>query len=101
MLSKFKTNKNNLQSKTGKPFWNFSNTMMCMAIFLVLPTCTFTALSALLPVLNPSLFLLMFSSNKSPYATSIPWIDNANECQYTNRNWHDNKCWDEEHSPTF
>lgn len=75
--------------------------MLCMAIFLVLPICTFTAFSSLFPALNSSLFSLVTSSNESPHATSIPWIDNASECQYTNRNWHDNKCWDEQHSPTF
>lgn len=104
MLSNFKTTKttkNKQQSKTGKHFWTFNNTVLCIAIFLVLPICTFTAFFSLFSSTNYSLFSLITSSNDSPHATSIPWIDNASECQYTNRSWHENKCWDDEHSHTF
>lgn len=33
--------------------------------------------------------------------TSIPWINNRSDCQYSGRTWHDDKCWDYEHSYMF
>lgn len=41
------------------------------------------------------------SISTSSYPTSIPWINNKSECEYTNRNWRDGKCWDSEHNPMF
>ncbi len=100
MLSNFKKKKNLRQLKAGKPFWNFNNIILGIAVFLALPSCAFTTFYYLFSSSASSLYFLN-SSTESPHATSIPWIDNASECQYTHRNWHDNKCWDDEHSPTF
>lgn len=37
----------------------------------------------------------------SAFPTSIPWVNNQNDCEKFNRTWNDNKCWDNEHSPNF
>lgn len=42
---------------------------------------------------------IILSSDTNP--TSIPWIDNKFDCQYSSRTWQDSKCWDYEHNPTF
>ncbi|MBD2356978.1 hypothetical protein H6G41_20505 [Tolypothrix sp. FACHB-123] len=102
MLSNFKTKKKFLRAKTGKPFWTFNNIVLGMAFFLGLPVATFIIIYSLFyGSSSSSLFSFLNSSKESPHATSIPWIDNAAECQYTQREWHDNKCWDKEHSPSF
>jgi hypothetical protein len=35
------------------------------------------------------------------FPTSIPGIENQNDCEQFNRTWKDNECWDNQHSPSF
>lgn len=35
------------------------------------------------------------------YPTSIPWISDQVQCERTNRNWRDGKCWDYQHDSSF
>ncbi|MFN6483143.1 MAG: hypothetical protein RMX98_009395 [Nostoc sp. DedQUE02] len=42
---------------------------------------------------------IISSSEASP--TSIPWINNKFDCQYSGRTWQNDKCWDSEHNPMF
>ncbi|MBD2197906.1 MULTISPECIES: hypothetical protein [Calothrix] len=102
MLSNFKAKKKNQRFPTDKPFWTFNKIVLGLALFLGLPISTFIIIYSLFyPASSSALFSSLTSNKQSPYATSIPWIDNAAECQDTQREWHDNKCWDKEHSPSF
>ncbi|MEH1902862.1 MAG: hypothetical protein V7L04_15950 [Nostoc sp.] len=91
-----KTGKKNNQ--IGTVFWTHSNIVLLTGYLITLPICTLITLSFLLPLFTASLFA---SIGTSYHSTSIPWIDNASECQYTGRNWRDRKCWDNQHSPMF
>ncbi|MEH2072654.1 MAG: hypothetical protein V7K47_31640 [Nostoc sp.] len=55
-------------------------------------------LSLLLPLFTANLFT---SIGISHHSTSIPWIDDASECEHTGRDWRDRKCWDDKHNPMF
>ena len=85
-------------NKLGTVFWTYRNIMLLTGYLIALPICTLIILSLLLPLLTGSLFAFIGTSHHS---TSIPWIDNASECEHTGRNWRDQKCWDNEHDPTF
>ncbi|WP_157087472.1 hypothetical protein [Anabaena sp. CA = ATCC 33047] len=52
-------------------------------------------------VIVKALFFYFSSLDKAPFPASIPWIQNQFECEKTGRNWNNNQCWDEEHSPWF
>lgn len=91
-----KSHKKNNQ--IGTVFWTHSNIALLTGYLIALPICTLITLSFLLPLLTASLFASIGTSN---YSTSIPWIDNASECEYTGRNWRDRKCWDNQHNPMF
>jgi len=86
-----KTNQKN--NKIYRTFWTHCNVVLLTGSLITLPICTLITLSLLLP--------LFTSIGTSQYATSIPWIDNASECEHTGRNWRDRKCWDNEHSAMF
>ncbi len=92
------SSKNSQKHKIGKDFWNYSNTVLISGYLIILPICTWITLSSVLYLFTTRLFTSLESSHHS---TSIPWIDNASECQYTGRNWRDRKCWDDQHSPMF
>jgi hypothetical protein len=93
--TKLKTRQKN---KIGAVFWTHSNIVLLSGYLITLPICTLITLSLLLPLFTASLFA---STGTSHYSTSIPWIDNASECERTGRNWRDRKCWDNEHDPMF
>lgn len=84
--------------KIGTVFGNNSNYVLLAGYLIILPICTLITLSLLLPLFTASLFA--FTGN-SYHSTSIPWIDDASECEYTGRNWSDRKCWDDKHNPMF
>ncbi|MBD2207708.1 hypothetical protein H6G33_35870 [Calothrix sp. FACHB-1219] len=102
MLLNFKAKKKRPRFSTGKKNGKFKNIVLVMGFLLGLPISTFIIIYSLFhSSSSASLFSFLYSNKESPYATSIPWIDNAAECQDTQREWHDNKCWDKEHSPSF
>ena len=35
------------------------------------------------------------------YSTSIPWLPDQATCEKTDRSWHDEQCWDDQHNPNF
>lgn len=35
------------------------------------------------------------------FPTSIPWITDQQQCEHTNREWRNQKCWDNQHSLMF
>ncbi|MEA5603727.1 hypothetical protein [Nostoc sp. UHCC 0252] len=72
--------------------------MLLTAYLIALPIFTLITLSLLLPLFTAGFFAFAGTSHHS---TSIPWIDNASECEHTGRNWRDRKCWDHEHNPMF
>ncbi|MEH2051616.1 hypothetical protein [Nostoc sp.] len=85
---------NRLRSEKGLyPFWTLSNSLFIIGFSIILLICSFTILSFVLSSLNLTSTLY--------YPTSIPWIYDKSECEYTNRVWRDDKCWDYEHSPNF
>ena len=95
--------KNSLKSrkkkkKISRNFWTPTNIVLLSGSLIVLPICTLIIFSFLFPLFTAS---LSASTGTSHYSTSIPWIDDASECEQTGRNWHDRKCWDNEHDPTF
>jgi hypothetical protein len=81
-------------NKSGTVYWTRTNIVLVSGSLIVFPTCALIILSSL----TSSLFA---SIQNSYYSTSIPWIDNASECEHTGRNWSDRKCWDNEHNPMF
>ncbi|MFN6478311.1 hypothetical protein [Nostoc sp. DedQUE07] len=84
--------------KIGTFILTHSNILLLTAYLITLPIGTLIILSLLLPLFSASLFA---SIGNSYHSTSIPWIDNASECEHTGRNWSDRKCWDNEHNPMF
>ncbi|BAY61054.1 hypothetical protein NIES22_11150 [Calothrix brevissima NIES-22] len=102
MLLNFKVKKKKPRFSPRKKIGNLQNIALVMAFLLGLPISTFIIIYSLFySSSSASLLSFLYSNKESPYATSIPWIDNAAECQDTQREWHDNKCWDKEHSPSF
>lgn len=84
--------------KIGTFVLTHSNILLLTGYLITLPICTLIILSLLLPLFSASLFAAI---GNSYHSTSIPWIDNASECEHTGRNWSDRKCWDNEHNPMF
>ena len=35
------------------------------------------------------------------YAARIPWLQDQAACEKTDRSWHDEQCWDNQHNPNF
>jgi hypothetical protein len=97
-FSNSKPSSKNSRNRKGKDFGNYTNAVLLIGYLITLPICTLLTLSSIFPLLTASLFTSIESSH---YSTSIPWIDNASECQYTGRNWRDRKCWDDQHNPMF
>jgi hypothetical protein len=60
--------------------------------------CTFATVKQISLILSP-----VFSavSSSSYQGTSIIWINNQSDCEYSGRHWYNNQCWDEEHNPMF
>ncbi|MFS0518276.1 hypothetical protein ACEYW6_26650 [Nostoc sp. UIC 10607] len=85
-------------NKICRSFWTHSNIVLLTGYLITLPICTLLTLSLLLPLLTASLFAPIGTSHHS---TSIPWIDDASECEHTGRNWRDRKCWDHQHNPMY
>ncbi|MBN3905202.1 MAG: hypothetical protein HWQ35_01005 [Nostoc sp. NMS1] len=100
LFSNSKTNLKTRQknNKIGTVFWTHTNVVLLTGYLIIVPICTLTTLSLLLPLFTASLFA---STGTSHYSTSIPWIDDASECEHTGRNWRDRKCWDNQHDPMF
>ncbi|MBC1221614.1 hypothetical protein GNF10_21795 [Nostoc sp. UCD121] len=95
LFSNSKTNlKTRQNNKIGRVFWTPTNVLILTGYLIILPICTLTTLS----LFTASLFA---SIGTSHYSTSIPWIDDASECEYTGRKWRDRKCWDNQHNPMF
>ncbi len=99
----FSNSKKNLKihqknNKICKIFWTYTNIALLTGYLITLSICTSITLSLLLPLLTAS---FLTSIGTSHHSTSVPWIDNASECEHTGRNWGDRKCWDDEHDPTF
>lgn len=88
-----KRSKQRLQyTKVLYPLWTPSNIIFLLGLFSILSICTVATLYSL-----SSIFHLRDTS--AP--TSIPWIFNQSECEYTGRTWSDGKCWDYKHDPSF
>lgn len=79
--------------KSVYPWRNPINILFLLLLVIIFLISTFT-------ILNLVLSSIYFIPT-SPHPTSIPWINNQSDCERTNRNWYDGKCWDAEHSPTF
>lgn len=77
------------------PLWTPINSIFLLVALIILSASSFAIFSYALS----SIDLTFLSSPDNP--TSIPWIDNESECQYTSRTWRDGKCWDYEHSSMF
>ncbi|MBW4613611.1 MAG: hypothetical protein KME21_10065 [Desmonostoc vinosum HA7617-LM4] len=87
--------KNSQQSQESKVFWTLSKTLLFTGYLITLPICTLM----LLTFLNNAKALTF--GEISQHSTSIPWISDPSECQYTGRNWHNQKCWDNQHNLMF
>ncbi|YAG12611.1 hypothetical protein NSTC745_01890 [Nostoc sp. DSM 114161] len=77
------------------------NIILLIAYLITLPIFTLITLSFLVPLLSVFTINLSTSAGNFHHSTSIPWIDDASECEDTGRDWRDRKCWDNEHSPMF
>lgn len=99
LFSNSKTSlKTRQKNKIGTVFWTHSNIVLLVGYLTILPICTLITFSSLLPLFTAS---LSASIGNSYHSTSIPWINDASECEHTGRNWSDRKCWDDKHSPLF
>ncbi|MEH2012036.1 hypothetical protein [Nostoc sp.] len=86
-----------LQYKKGRyPLLNPGNFILLTVFLTILLSCGFTIFCFLW-----SSLISLTSISTSPYPTSIPWIFDKSECEYTNRTWRNNKCWDNKHSSMF
>jgi hypothetical protein len=47
------------------------------------------------------IFVSVNETLNTSHPTSIPWINDEDGCEHTDRVWHDGKCWDYQHSPSF
>ena len=86
-----------LQHKKGRySLLNPGNIILLTVFSTILLSCGLTIFCFLW-----SSLISLTSISSSPYPTSIPWIFDKSECEYTNRTWRDDKCWDDKHSPMF
>ncbi|MEH2142443.1 hypothetical protein [Nostoc sp.] len=86
-----------LQSKKGRyPLLNPGNFILLTVFVTILLSCGFTIFC-----FSWSSLVSLTTISTSPYPTSIPWIFDKSECEYTNRSWRNDKCWDDKHSPMF
>lgn len=75
------------------PVFTPYNLLLFMGLFAMICTMVF----AILVVTKPALIMPQLLS----HPTSIPWINNQDECEKTNKQWKNNKCWDNQHNPDF
>ncbi|WP_413171274.1 hypothetical protein [Anabaena azotica] len=75
------------------PLWTPGNIFFIMVFSFIIITGSFSTL-----VFFKS---LVHAKRQAVFPTSIPWIENRNDCERANRDWKDNKCWDSQHSPYF
>lgn len=75
------------------PVWTFGNVCFFSIFSLIFLTCSIYTLSLVKSVIpnNPN----------SYFPTSIPGIENQEQCEKFNRIWKDDQCWDYQHSPDF
>jgi hypothetical protein len=86
--------KERLRNHKGKFYWNIFLKLM---IYTTYSIGIFTA--SVISI--KSLFFYVNSLTKASYPTSVPWIKDQEECEYTGRTWNRNQCWDKEHNPWF
>ncbi|MFN6562103.1 MAG: hypothetical protein RMY28_020240 [Nostoc sp. ChiSLP01] len=77
------------------------NNIILIGYLIALPIFTLITLSFLVPLLSVLPTNLSTSVGNFHHSTSIPWIDDASECEHSGRDWRDRKCWDNEHNPMF
>lgn len=82
--------------KVLHPIWTPSNIIFMIGFLAALSVCSLPILSYLV-----SLRRSLSNSGFSSSPTSIPWIFDKSECEYTGRTWSDGKCWDSEHNSLF
>jgi hypothetical protein len=74
-------------------------------IILIIRILIFVAFNSFLIVSGFYTGSLIISSLTSQltttHPTSIPWIKDKTECEKTGRDWLEDKCWDNQHNPTF
>lgn len=74
------------------------NKVLYTGLSITLLVCSFATFKVIYHLLISS---VSSTTNTSFQPTSIPWLEDQSNCQHTGRSWHQNKCWDNEHSPTF
>jgi hypothetical protein len=76
-----------------------SNRRQISALIATLGTASLTTIATLfwLYIVQPDLA----SSNSRVHPTSIPWLQNQEDCEKTARTWQNGTCLDSEHSPDF
>jgi hypothetical protein len=77
------------------PFWTPVNTLLILGFFILLLTSGFITFSYVFS------FVSSISLPISPFATSLPFIENQSSCEQTGRIWRHDKCWDSEQNPSF
>ncbi|MEA5577852.1 hypothetical protein [Anabaena sp. UHCC 0451] len=79
--------------KSLYPVWTFGNILFLAFLFFIILSGTISTLFVVKSLIPDKI--------NSVFPASIPWINTQDECEKSNRNWNENKCWDQEHSPTF
>ncbi|MGM3305106.1 hypothetical protein ACSQ6I_03825 [Anabaena sp. WFMT] len=75
------------------PLWTFGNIFFLILLSFIIISGSISAL-----------FLIKSLLPKQPnstFPTSLPWINDENQCKRANKTWSDDRCWDDEHNPTF
>lgn len=82
-------------SRSMFPLWKPVNTLLLTGFFILLLTSGFIIFSYVFSSLSS------ISLPASPFATSLPFIENQSSCEQTGRIWRHNQCWDSEQNPSF
>lgn len=75
------------------PFWTFGNILFLIALCFIVTSGSISTLFLIKSFIP--------KQSNSTFPTSLPWINDENLCKKANKTWSDDKCWDNEHNPTF
>ena len=82
-------------SRSMFPLWKPVNILFIIGFLILLLTSGFMTFSYVFSSLSSILL------PASPFATSLPFIENQSSCEQTGRIWRHNQCWDSEQNPLF
>ena len=82
-------------SRRMYPLWTPVNALFITGFFILLLTSGFITFSYVFSSLRS------ISLPATPFATSLPFIENQSLCEQSGKIWRYEKCWDTEQNPSF